>query len=603
MQKESHNGFTAVSYVGDSAVLLAFDVDRKKIDMGRLAGFTILCQTPKAGPYPTNRYFLPNKMGFAVPATASEGSQPDLGSDKAPFQTFHWIHMPGAGPGRYRYTIFVRYFGSTNPSEIEWGPQVTLKVDLRYHVFDRIEVGFTRGYVSAQAFADRFSNDNLRPEPRTVDYDTKPYRKAYEWLGAHARRCVTRFLEGATRWWWPRQIDVFAYDLDDPEIIKALCKAGKRARVFLDDYSNGSADDDPGHGPGSLEDAAATLLARAHVQVRRGHFSRFSHDKVFILKKKSIFKKGVEPYRVLTGSANFSIRGLCVQSNNVLVFKNRSTAQAYGHVFEEVWNNTGRLHDSGDVAAAFRKNPISQDWHVIETKHLGLAPKVFAAFSPHKKAKDKGDSPFTLDTIADAVKRADRAVLFAIMQSGGGSVYEALNEATSNPDIYCLGVTQAQKGFNAARGDIDAEDGFGSFSEIYQAVPPPFKDEWNGGQGIVIHHKFVVVDFNGRDPVVFCGSSNLAKGGEEENGDNLLAIHDADIATCYTIEAIRIFDYYRFKIKQAHLGKGKKMALDPTANWVRPNFEEGSFKHHEREVLTGQRIKKSKKIPVTPLVH
>nr|MDO8088041.1 phospholipase D-like domain-containing protein [Candidatus Sigynarchaeum springense] len=595
MQKESRDGFTALLYVGDGAILLAFDVDVKKIDVNRLAGFSILCQTPRAGPYPTNRYFLPNKMTFA--AAASGAGNPDLGSDKAPFQTFHWIHMPGAGPGRYKYTIFVRYFGGCSPSELEWGPQVTVKADLRYHGFDKMEVGFTRGYVSAQAFADRFSNVDLRPEPRTIDYDTKPYRKAYEWLGAHARYCVVRFLEEANRWWWPRRMDVFAYDLDDPDIIKALCKMGKRARVFLDDYTNVNAGGNPGHGPGSLEDAAAARLERAHVQVRRGHFSRFSHDKVFVLKTRN------KPVKILTGSANFTIRGLCVQSNNVLVLRNPAIARLYGQVFDEVWNNTGRLHDSGDVAAAFRKSALSKDWHVVETQLFGQRPKLAVAFSPHKKAKDKNDSPFTLDTIADAVKRSERAVLFAVMQSGGGSVFDALNDALANPDIYCLGVTQSQKGFNTARGDIDAEDGSGSFSALGQAIPPPFKKEWKGNEGIVIHHKFVVVDFNGKHPVVFCGSSNLAKGGEEENGDNLLAIYDADIATCYAIEAIRLFDYYRFKIKQAHLGKGKTLALDRTASWVRPYFEEGCLKHQEREVLAGKRLKKTKKIPVSPLVH
>jgi phosphatidylserine/phosphatidylglycerophosphate/cardiolipin synthase-like enzyme len=597
MNKESHDGFTAVSYVGDGAVLLAFDVDPKKIDVNRLAGFTIQCQTPKAGPYPTNRYFLPNKIGFSATATPNSEGKLDLGSDKAPFQTFHWIHMPGAGPGKYRYTIFVRYFGQDASIEPGWGPQVTVKVNLKYRRFDKIEVGFTRGYVSAQAFSDRFSNTDLRPKPRTIDYDMKPYQKAYEWLGAHARRCVWLFLRGATRWWLPRQIDAFAYDLDDPDVINALCKAGKRARVFLDDYSNGSADDNPGHGPGSLEETAAKRLQQAHVQVRRGHFSRFSHNKIFIL------KKGGKPYCVLTGSANFSVRGLCVQSNNVLVLRHQAAAQAYGRVFDDVWDNTGKFQDSGDVAAAFRKSSMSQTWHIVENKPFHQGPKLAVAFSPHKKAKEKEGSPFTLDTIAGAVKEANRAVLFAVMQSGGGSVYETLNEAIANPDIYCLGVTQGQKGFNTARGDLDAGDGFGSFSMIGQVVPPPFHDEWNGGEGIVIHHKFVVVDFNGKNPVVFCGSSNLAKGGEEENGDNLLAIHDEDIATCYAIEAIRLFDHYRFHIKQSHLGKGKMLSLDPTAGWVRPYFDDGSLKHQEREVLAGKPVKRTKKVSVAPIVH
>jgi hypothetical protein len=46
---------------------------------------------------------------------------------------------------------------------------------------------------------------------------------------------------------------------------------------------------------------------------------------------------------------------------------------------------------------------------------------------------------------------------------------------------------------------------------------------------------------------VFAGSSNLAAGGEHENGDNLLAFRDRNIATTYAVEAIRLVDHYRFR--------------------------------------------------------
>ena len=47
-------------------------------------------------------------------------------------------------------------------------------------------------------------------------------------------------------------------------------------------------------------------------------------------------------------------------------------------------------------------------------------------------------------------------------------------------------------------------------------------------------------------PVVYCGSSNLALGGEEANGDNLLAIHDEDVATAFAIEALALVDHFDF---------------------------------------------------------
>jgi phosphatidylserine/phosphatidylglycerophosphate/cardiolipin synthase-like enzyme len=65
--------------------------------------------------------------------------------------------------------------------------------------------------------------------------------------------------------------------------------------------------------------------------------------------------------------------------------------------------------------------------------------------------------------------------------------------------------------------------------------------------GQVIHHKFAVVDFNDGVPVVFAGSSNLAAGGEEDNGDNLLAIYDRALVQAYAVEGIRLVDHYEFR--------------------------------------------------------
>jgi len=59
--------------------------------------------------------------------------------------------------------------------------------------------------------------------------------------------------------------------------------------------------------------------------------------------------------------------------------------------------------------------------------------------------------------------------------------------------------------------------------------------------------KFVVVDFNGANPTVFTGSSNLAAGGEQANGDSLAMIEDAAVANMFAIEAVALFDHYHFR--------------------------------------------------------
>lgn len=82
-------------------------------------------------------------------------------------------------------------------------------------------------------------------------------------------------------------------------------------------------------------------------------------------------------------------------------------------------------------------------------------------------------------------------------------------------------------------------------------LPPPF-DQVPSPPGHEIHDKFVVCGINGNDPVVYCGSSNLATGGEAANGDNLLAVHDADVATVFAIEALGLVDHYNFLDRMAN---------------------------------------------------
>jgi hypothetical protein len=142
-------------------------------------------------------------------------------------------------------------------------------------------------------------------------------------------------------------------------------------------------------------------------------------------------------------------------------------------------------------------------------------------------------------------------------------------------------------------------------------LPPPFSQVRNiGGVGHQVHHKFVVCGFNGDDPVVYCGSSNLAIGGEENNGDNLLEIHDGDIATVFAIEALGLVDHFnfldKFSSKAAAAAKGAKGAkaapkpppankrqaaldakwfLDPNDKWVAPYFDPKDLHNVDRQLF------------------
>ena len=56
--------------------------------------------------------------------------------------------------------------------------------------------GFTRGYLSSQAYAEKFNNADIRPSgAKTMDYATAPFEAQYQWLGYSARRMMFEFLD------------------------------------------------------------------------------------------------------------------------------------------------------------------------------------------------------------------------------------------------------------------------------------------------------------------------------------------------------------------------------------------------------------------------
>lgn len=108
----------------------------------------------------------------------------------------------------------------------------------------------------------------------------------------------------------------------------------------------------------------------------------------------------------------------------------------------------------------------------------------------------------------------------------------------------------------------------------------------------MIHNKFVVVDFNGDNPVVFTGSSNLAKGGEEQNGDSLLAIYDPAVAIGYAVEGIRLVDHYHFRMMQSQHPSSSPITLQGAGSgaqatkWWEPYYDKNNNKYNERVLFS-----------------
>jgi hypothetical protein len=543
--RDTHEGLTFKAYRGDRCALLAFDVDERLVD--DLAGFAVECTGPDGRTTP-----VLNRLRFRDEVIAETTPEERVWTPtrEAPLQRFHWTHYPAevlAGEFRYRATAML--FRPGAQIAIEPGPSVELGLELRDEGHERFEIGFTRGYLSSQAYATRFHNADVQPDSPTIDFDTGPYEKRWAWLGDHARELLFGFLR-ETHADPKLSLDAFAYDLNEPDMIRALAAFGPRLRLYLDDSHEHAK-------RGAREVAARAAIEAAGGSVRVGHFDRYAHDKVLIQ------RRGRRPLKVLTGSANFSIRGLYVQSNNVLVFDDDETARRYWTAFEQAWAD----------ADGFSRSEIASRWFGIRDAAL---PRCYVSFAPHTTAA------VSLARVAEAIDGARSSILFSVMDVGGtGPVLERIRALPSRT-LYAFGTVQRASGSLTVTAP-GRRPAFVPFSYLKDKVPEPFKKEIAGGGGQVIHHKFLVCDFNDRKPVVFAGSSNLAAGGEEENGDNLLAIYDRKVATTYAVEAIRLIDHYRFRAAMRTATPAEPLRLRRRSErWATPWLDPADPRYEER---------------------
>lgn len=578
-QSDSHNGVSLKAYKGSEMTLLAMNLDQRP-DPGTFAGFTIFYTNPDGKRNP-----IQNLLNF-------KGTDPVTGSDVSPIQLFKWVHFPGSYQqtgmlsGEYIYESTPRYF-DTNKKLLPLDAKKTVKVKIDVEDFTKgdLRIGFTRGFTKSQAYSNRYgANQRLVPKgdwvfDTSINAGTNPvygkfsYEDMYLWLGFNARKLILEMLDEALT--DNLGVDMFAYDFNDPVIAQHcfdLARKGK-IRIILDNSDLHSGPDKNGKKTeeDDFEDRFKKI-AKPGSEIFRCRFGRYSHCKEIILKKNG------SPFKVLTGSTNFSYTGLYVNANHILVFEDTNVAAYYSEVFNACWK-IGKLE-------TFRKNSMANETKSFPGHDF---PKTEVNVSPHTEEYAIN----LIDSITAHVKKEEtKSVLFSVMEMGEkstGSLIPALRDIHKNDSIFSYGITDNSSGeislYKPGKKTgllIDAK-------KANRELPPPFKKEFNLGLSHAIHHKFIVTNFNMDSARVYCGSSNLALGGEEKNGDNLLCIKDMDIATVFAIEAMRLTDHYNFRsvkdnpsIKGA---KSKPAKLDDTGKWVDKFFDENDIRNVERNIL------------------
>jgi hypothetical protein len=447
------------------------------------------------------------------------------------------------------------------------GTSLTLDIALDIVVYDGfLDVGFTRNFASSQAYVDRYKNNQKIIPVNAADglAFKKVSGDAYDWLGFEASQLIFDFLKDVAGD-ETLDLDFFAYDLNEPDIVGLLEKIGARLRAVIDDSRD--------HSPETSAEfqAAARLAASAGAEnVKRMHFKGLQHNKVLIAKRDGAAVK------VLFGSTNFSFRGLYIQANNALVFRAPEAAALFAKAFDRAFTSP----------KAFASDPLAKQWQLVS---VSGKPPVSFCFSPH------GDSGLSLNPLGAAIDQATSSVFFSIAflnQAKSGAVREAIDRVMEK-NVFSYGISDRAGGLQVNKPDGSV--GIVDFAYLASKAPEPFKSEWSGGKGIHEHHKFVVTDFNLPTAKVFTGSSNLSVSGEEKNGDNLVMIEDPKVATSYAIEALRVFDHLHFRSRMENAsdedGKDpltlqKPASMSGKAAWFEKYYVPGSQGEGDRKLFS-----------------
>lgn len=193
---------------------------------------------------------------------------------------------------------------------------------------------------------------------------------------------------------------------------------------------------------------------------------------------------------IITGSFNPTVRGDIKNNNNIVIIKSRYLSENYIDEFEELYSG---IFGSGNKV----KYPVlSLNGIVVENY-----------FCPEDSCGDH---------VIDVIMQANRSIDFMTFSFTHDGIGEALIDK-HNDGVMIRGV-------------------FEKFQNNEWCEYDKLKDEgvnitWDGNK-YNMHNKVFIID----DSIVVTGSFNPSKSGDEKNDENILIMHDAQIAEEYKSE-------------------------------------------------------------------
>jgi phosphatidylserine/phosphatidylglycerophosphate/cardiolipin synthase-like enzyme len=514
----------ARAFASPTIVLLAFDwpaASRRK----DFLGFAIR-RSPGFGG--ARESWLPNRVGFDGPPHEGEPS-----SDRAPIQKFMWWDArieDGDASRRFAYTI-VPVVGRPDAPTLVTSDATTLRVACPSHRERGIGTWFNRAVVSSQAFSQKLRSLGVHPFSRPPPATERVLRA---WLANGIDRAIPEFLASAPR------IAGAIYHLTDTQwVIPALARRARgTTRLVYDDVPH---TDPLTHKPTRNPNAHA-VEALGDVTFHPRRRTRIMHNKVLV----ALNARG--PLRVLCGSANFTSEGLTSQANVIHTFDSPDLARAY-HARIELLADDPQSRHLRDVAR----------WS--EPADVGGA-RVRVFFSPEPTRER-----VSIDTIVRSIRSARSSVLFCLFMPTDRELRDQCFRAGDAGRMMfgLVNLVRRPRDPNATRSDAVAaveifhrsqhhRDVVGQEWYGHGTTPQRFLREWQLYPGeerpdyppVLLHHKFVVIDAETDDPVIYTGSANMSESSLHANDENLLEIRGApQLAHAYLAEFFRLYEHYR----------------------------------------------------------
>lgn len=210
---------------------------------------------------------------------------------------------------------------------------------------------------------------------------------------------------------------------------------------------------------------------------------------------------------VWTGSTNWTSTQIDgPDKNSVIIVQDQSLALAYTIEFEEMWGSNTMMPNLTNSKFGYQKTNNTPHTFIIGGK------TVENYFSPSDSANAR---------IISSINSASTDINIATMVETRTDIKNALlgryNSGISNINVL-----------------LDNQNPSGNqISNLQAGLAPNHALSYNLSG--IMHHKFMVVDnFNSTsDPIVLVGSHNWSTSAETKNDENILIVHDANIANQY----------------------------------------------------------------------